>query len=97
MRSKSEKCYAQKVSNFLIRNQSRWERIIVPLDRRSGQLKSTLPGCPTLSTPVAGVEEVFYTSLFYTGCPTLYVVEEAGVEEEDLFKRSPSSTPAGGR
>ena len=57
--------------------------MIVPLDWRSGQLKSTLSGCYRLPYFV------------YTGCPTLYGVEEAGLEEEDLFyMMPPSSTPA---
>ena len=65
------------------------EQIIVPLDRRSGQLKSTSPGCPTLSTPVAGVEEVFYTgTLFYFNFFLSPPVQQT-------FFRLLSSTPAG--
>ena len=37
------------------------ERIIIPLDRRSGQLKSTSPGLYQLPN-------LFYTGLAYTGC-----------------------------
>ena len=52
--------------------------IIVALDLRSGQLKSTSLGRYQLPyfVPVAGVEEaagvqdLFYTGLFYTGYPT---------------------------
>ena len=46
---------------------SKREGIIVALDRRSGQLKST----PVAGVEeAAGVEDLLYTGLFYTGYPT---------------------------